>query len=305
MKRINRTYLFLILTFLISFSLVGLYLLIGGTYDNSLSATILAVFYMFIPMISALIVTKLIHKEPLQRNLFISFKINRWFFVAWLITVLISFGTLGISLLFPDVTYSPEMVGMISRFEDMFTAQELAQMKESMESFPVHPVWLAVIQGLIAGPTVNAIAGFGEELGWRGFLLRSFRKMHFMKASLIIGLIWGIWHSPLILMGHNYPEHPVFGVFMMTIWCILLTPLFLYITIKAKSVIAAAILHGTLNATAGVSIMVVQGGNDLTVGMTGLAGFVSLLIFLIGFFIIDRYLTKENMMTSSISNYLK
>lgn len=304
MDKINKTTLFLTLTFVISFSLVGLYNLFGGQYDNKVSATILAVTYMFIPMICALLVEKLIHKEKLKPNLLISFKINRWFFIAWLITPVMSFGTLGISLLLPDVTYSPEMTGMVNRFEDMLTPEQLEQMKNASETMPIHPIWLALLQGLIAGTTINAIAGFGEELGWRGFLLKSFRDMNFLKASIIIGFIWGVWHSPLILMGHNYPQHPEIGVLMMTIWCILLTPLFLYFTVKAESVIAAAIMHGTLNATAGIAIMVIDGGNDLTVGITGLAGFISLIVVLFVLIIYDNKLSKEKIMTNKISNYL-
>lgn len=196
------------------------------------------------------------------------------------------------------------MTGMVNRFEDMLTPEQLEQMKNASETMPFHPIWLALLQGLIAGVTINAIAGFGEELGWRGFLLKSFKKMNFLKASIIIGFIWGIWHLPLILMGHNYPQHPEIGVLMMTIWCILLTPLFLYITVKAKSVIAAAIMHGTLNATAGIAIMVIDGGNDLTVGITGLAGFISLIVVLFLLFIYDNKLSKEKIMTNKISNYL-
>jgi membrane protease YdiL (CAAX protease family) len=304
MDKINRTTLFLIMTFVISFSLVGLYKLFGGQYDNKVSATILAVTYMFIPMICAIVVEKMIHKEKLKPNLFISFKINKWFFIAWLITPIMSFGTLGISLLLPDVTYSPEMTGMVNRFEDMVTPEQLEQMKNATETIPIHPIWLALLQGLIAGATINAIAGFGEELGWRGFLLKSFKGMYFLKASIIIGFIWGIWHSPLILMGHNYPQHPGIGVLMMTFWCILLTPLFLYFTVKAKSVIAAAIMHGTLNATVGIAIMVIKGGNDLTVGITGLAGFISLIVVLLLLYLYDNKLSKEKIMTNKISNYL-
>jgi len=304
MEKINRTTLFLTLTFVISFSLVGLYKLFGGEYDNKVSSTILAVTYMFIPMFCAIIVEKVIHKEKLKSNLFISFKINKWFFIAWLITPFLSFGALGISLLLPDVTYSPEMTGMMNRFDDMLTPDQIEQMKNALETLPIHPIWLILIQGLIAGATINAIAGFGEELGWRGFLLKSFKEMSFLKASIIIGFIWGIWHFPLILMGHNYPQHPEIGVLMMTIWCILLTPLFLYFIIKSKSVITAAIMHGTLNATAGIAIMVINGGNDLTVGMTGLAGFVSLIIVLVLLFIYDNKLSKEKIMTNKINDYL-
>jgi uncharacterized protein len=304
MDKINKTTLFLSLTFLLSFSLAGLYKLFGGQYDDKISGTILAVTYMFIPMICVMIVEKGIHKEKLKPNLFISFKINKWFFIAWLLMPVISFGTFGISLLFPDVVYSPEMTGMIKRFEDAFTPEQMEQMKNSMQTLPIHPIWLSVIQGLIAGATINAIAGYGEELGWRGFLLKEFKGMFFLKASVFIGLIWGIWHSPLILMGHNYPQHPEIGVAMMTLWCILLTPLFLYITIKAKSVIAAAIMHGTLNATAGIAIMVIDGGNDLTVGMTGLAGFITLIIVVFALFIYDNKISKEKIMTNKIYNYL-
>jgi len=128
--------------------------------------------------------------------------------------------------------------------------------------------------------------------------------MSFLKASIVIGLIWGIWHSPLILMGHNYPQHPEIGVLMMTAWCILLTPLLLYFTIKAKSVIAAAIMHGTLNATAGIAIMVIAGGNDLTVGVTGFAGFISLVLLLFVLFIYDHMISKERIMTNSLSSKL-
>jgi len=304
MNKINRTTLFLLLTFVISFSLVGLYNFFGGQYDNKVSATILAVTYMFIPMICAILVEKVIYKEKLKPNLFISFKINKWFFIAWLITPIMSFATLGISLLLPDVTYSPEMTGMVNRFEDMLTPEQLEQMKNASETMPIHPIWLALLQGLVAGATINAIAGFGEELGWRGFLLKSFKEMNFLKASISIGVIWGIWHSPLILMGHNYPQHPEIGVLMMTVWCILLTPLFLYFTVKAKSVIAAAIMHGTLNATAGIAIMVIDGGNDLTVGMTGLAGFISLVVVLFVLFIYDHMISKERIMTNSLSSKL-
>lgn len=53
---------------------------------------------------------------------------------------------------------------------------------------------------------------------------------------------------------------------MMMIFCILLTPSFLYLTIKSKSVIAAAILHGTMNGTNVISLMLTEGGNDFTVG---------------------------------------
>jgi membrane protease YdiL (CAAX protease family) len=304
MKKINQTTLFLILTFTISFLLAGIYKLTGGGSQDRTGFMILGIIYMFIPTIAVLIVKKLIHREKIASELMISFKINKWFFVAWLIIPVLAFVTFGISLLFPDVMYSPDMSGMFSRFESMMTPEQAEQMRASVESLPLHPVWITLMQGLFAGITVNAIAGFGEELGWRGFLLKQFKDMNFMKASILIGFIWGIWHAPMILMGHNYPEHPVAGVFMMTILCILLSVIFLYITIKSKSVIAAAVLHGTMNATNGISIMLIEGGNDLTVGMPGLAGFIVLIIAITVLFVYDRYISKEKILVNKMSKFL-
>ena len=75
---------------------------------------------------------------------------------------------------------------------------------------------------------------------------------------------------------------------MMTIFTLLLAPIFSYVRLKAKSVIAAAIIHGSLNGTFGLAIMVVKGGNDLTVGVTGLAGFIVLAVANVGIFVYDR-----------------
>lgn len=303
MKRINKTLLFLLLTFVINFTMVGLFRVFGGEY-SSLSGTIMAVAYMFIPMISVLIVEKGIHKEKIQKRLMISFKINKWFFIAWLVMPALSILTFAISLLFSDVSYSPGMEGIFERLEAMVSPEKMEEMKNSIDTLPLHPYFLSIFQALIAGFTINAVAGFGEELGWRGFLVRQFQQMKFWKASVIIGFIWGVWHAPVILMGHNYPQHPQIGVAMMTVWCILLTPLFIYFTLKAGSVIAAAIAHGTLNASAGLAIMLIAGGSDLLVGLSGLSGFIALGILLLLFFVYDQFVIKEKLMTGRIATFL-
>ncbi|KUG04063.1 caax amino terminal protease family protein [hydrocarbon metagenome] len=272
----KKVLLFLGLTFLFDWLLVGLFLGQGGTYDNTTPAMIMAVGYMFVPMLAALFVQKLIYREPVIQPLGISFKLNRWWLVAWLLPVVLAVTTLGVSILFPGVEFSSEMAGYYDKLEGMLTPDQMEAMQEQAANFPVHPFWIALLQGLIAGPTINAVAGFGEELGWRGFLLKELMPLGFWKSSLTIGAIWGIWHAPLILQGHNYPQHPIIGVFMMVIWCLLLSPIFSYIRLKAKSVIAAAVLHGSLNATAGLPIIMLVGGSDLTVGVTGFAGFIVL-----------------------------
>jgi uncharacterized protein len=304
MKSINKTTFFLLLTFLLSFLSAGIYKVFAGQGPGDFGFMFFGAFYMFIPAISVVITEKLIYKQNIKNNLLISFKINKWFFIAWLIMPLIIFATVGINILFPGVEYNPEMTGFFDRMSGVLSPEEIGQMQQSMNELPFSVLWLTLIQGLIAGITINALFAFGEELGWRGFLLRSYQGITLLKASIVIGFIWGIWHAPLILMGHNYPQHPQAGVFMMIVFCLLLTPYHLYITIKSKSVIAAAIMHGSLNATAGISIMAISGGNDLTSGISGLAGFVTLAIFLMMLFIYDRYISKERIFTNRMGYYV-
>jgi len=293
-RNIKKAALFIGLTFFVSWLMAVLFFAFGGKWLSTPSSLVMAVSYMFVPMIMAIIVQKFIYRERLKEPLGISFKLNRWFVVAWLLPPIIAFATIGVSLVFPGVQFSPEpeTSRIFEHFSSILPAQRLEEIESQTASLPFHPFWFGLLLGLIAGVTINAVAGFGEELGWRGLLQREFRFMGFWKSSAIIGVIWGIWHAPIIFLGHNYPEHPVAGIFMMTILTVLLAPIFSYVRLKAKSVIAAAILHGSLNATAALPMVVIKGGNDLTVGVAGLAGFIVLAIVNISIFIYDRNLAK-------------
>jgi membrane protease YdiL (CAAX protease family) len=303
MKRINKTWLFIIIVFTISFSLAGLFKLLNFKFIG-IYAVIFGFLYMFLPTLSVLFVEKVVYKEKIRDKLLISFKINKWFIASILFPILLAFGAMGISLLFPQVFFSPDMEGLFKRFQDSLSPEQIDQMRFSFKAMPLNPVLLTTIQGVIAGLTINAVAGFGEELGWRGFLLNEFKGWRFSKVSIVVGAIWGFWHAPLILMGHNYPQHPQFGVFMMVIWCILLTFIFNYVTIKSKSVIAAAAIHGVLNGTAGISVMLLDGGNDLTIGITGFAGFISLAILISIVFVYDYWISKDKVFGNTIEKSL-
>ncbi|MDY0104796.1 MAG: hypothetical protein RBS07_17825 [Lentimicrobium sp.] len=165
MKRFNQTTLFLILTFVISFSMAAAYQLLTGGAVGTISYTILGATYMFVPALSVVIVKKLIFKEKLRSDMQISFKINNWFFAAWLIMPLSAFLTLGVSLLFPGVSYNPDMTGLAERFASMTSPEQLEEMKVQLAALPVSPIWLILLMGLGAGITVNGLAAFGEELG--------------------------------------------------------------------------------------------------------------------------------------------
>ena len=294
--RTKKILLFTGVTFFIDWSLVGIYLVLGGKADSA-GMALLAVFYMFVPMLVAIVVQKRIFRQPLASPLGISFKVNRWFFIAWFLPPVIAFMAMGISLLMPGVTFTPDMSGFFNSLAGALTPEQMDQARQQLAAMPMHPVWFILVLSLIAGTTVNAVAGFGEELGWRGFLVKELGFMGFWKSSALIGLIWGLWHAPLVLLGLNYPQHPQLGILVMTAWTVVIAPVFSYIRLKAKSVIAAAIFHGTINAVPGLAVVLLTGGDELTVGITGLAGFTAFIIVNLSLFIFDRFITRERVGT--------
>lgn len=243
---------------------------------------------MLIPLL-AVVFTQLIFKEPVLRGVGISFKINRWWFIGWLLMPLVALATLGVTLLMPGAHWTPD---------GETVQQALKSMPEGVGVWGV--IGITLLSGLFAGITINAVFAFGEEVAWRGFLMKEFKGRRFLAAALWIGVIWGLWHAPLILNGHNYPQHPVLGVLLMVVLCLLLTPMLMYFRKKSGSVVAAAIVHGSLNAVAGVTALVVTPANDLLYGAAGLAGMIVLLVVDVCLYLYDRFVSKDRIFTTSL-----
>lgn len=136
-------------------------------------------------------------------------------------------------------------------------------------------------------------------------MVNALRKKDFTFATIFTGVVWGFWHFPLILIGHNYPQHPIAGVFMMVLFCILISFIELYLVLKAKSVYPAAIFHGTINALGGLNIILIKGGGDLLNGITGLSGFVAMSIIVLMIFVFDKYIFRDNIFNKTIEEVLE
>ena len=101
------------------------------------------------------------------------------------------------------------------------------------------------------------ILGFGEEFGWRAYLTPKLEeKMPFGAAIVVSGIIWGLWHAPLILCGHNfgtdYKGYPYVGLALMCVSCVFLG-FFLTSLVKATdSSLPSALGHITFNNTMSV-----------------------------------------------------
>ncbi|HVT28775.1 MAG TPA: CPBP family glutamic-type intramembrane protease [Lacipirellulaceae bacterium] len=119
-------------------------------------------------------------------------------------------------------------------------------------------------------------------------LQREWAPLGFWKSSWLVGFMWGLWHIPFLLYGHNYPGHPYLGIVAMTIGTVLFASLIAYIFYQAKSVIAAAVMYGSLNGIALAPAIILRGGDPLLVGVMGLAGMIVLLGLNVGLYWLIR-----------------
>ena len=118
-------------------------------------------------------------------------------------------------------------------------------------------MFLIALNTVIIGPFLGLIISFGEEYGWRGFLQTELIRLGRIRGVLLLGIIWGIWHWPVIWMGHNYPGQPVLGSLCMVAYCIILAYFLAYAVFKSKGIWTAAYLHALNNQTLSFFVLAV------------------------------------------------
>lgn len=266
----KRLILFIALTIVIAWIVFLLIPIFGLTYGSGLSIIILAA-AMFVPALSS-VLTRLITKEGFQ-NMYLRphFRghIKYYLLIYFGPTALLFLSAMLYFLIFPG-SFDPELTFL----------KEAAAAKGAGGFSANQLLIVTVLQVIIIGPFINIIPTLGEELGWRGYLLPKLRIFLSDRAALALsGVIWGLWHTPVIVMGHNYGTgyagYPWLGILAMTVFCVVLGIIEGYFSIKLQSVIPAAMIHSAVNAGAGLPIILAKAGYYNTLlgpAITGLVG---------------------------------
>ncbi len=292
---------FIFLTFLISWSVALAAYLLHITYGSILSLVVLAVCYMPAPAYATLILQKLVYRGTLKPYGFTLKNLSlRWLLIttvgfAWFI-VLGTFVVIGIL----GNVFGVALFGRIDFSEAAFLQQLTIFTRGAFgnvpQHFPIPPVaifLLSLVQSVIAGFTVNLPFTFGEELGWRGLLLRETQKSGFLRSNLFIGVVWGLWHAPIIAQGHNYPGHPVAGIFMMTLLTTTLSFPMAYCRFKSRTILGPSALHGMFNPLGVLTALFVVGANPLFGFVAGVAGIAVTLLLTIGICFFDKKFIRD------------
>ncbi|MFY7068250.1 CPBP family intramembrane glutamic endopeptidase [Nocardiopsis changdeensis] len=134
------------------------------------------------------------------------------------------------------------------------------------DGIPV-PVGVLVAVQVAALPMaafINLLPALGEELGWRGWLLPKLMPLGTLPALLVSGVIWGVWHAPLVLLGYNYPDAPGWlAVVMMTGMCTVVGAVFGWLRLRSGSVWPAALAHAAFNGAGGTYLLFAAAGEHI------------------------------------------
>jgi membrane protease YdiL (CAAX protease family) len=126
---------------------------------------------------------------------------------------------------------------------------------------PIEMLIAVQLVSIPVGALLNLVPALGEEIGWRGWLLPKLMPLGVVPALAASGVIWGLWHAPLILLGYNYPNSPGWlGLSTMVGMCILMGAVFGWLRLRSQSVWAPALAHGSFNAAAGSYVLFASAG---------------------------------------------
>ncbi|RRO12671.1 CPBP family intramembrane metalloprotease [Saccharopolyspora rhizosphaerae] len=139
---------------------------------------------------------------------------------------------------------------------------------------------------------VHALPALGEELGWRGYLVKALLPLGQPGAFVTTGVLWGLWHAPILLLGYNYPTVPVVVSFlMMGSFCVLAGTLLSWLRLASDSVWPAVIAHGFLNSAGGMALIFSQAGHPVDnahVGLLGWSGWIVLVLLILGLVMLGK-----------------
>lgn len=227
--------------------------------------TPIALAMMATPMISALITVFAVERYPMTakdgqisgwQRLGLTFtkpyrRFFGYFVLAWLGTILLVFLALVTSSWFGFYRFD---------FENLSGLQSILVEKAISQGSPedaanvgatVHEVMFAQIISSIFFSFLNIIPALGEEVGWRGWLMPHLSRLGVLPTIVFSGIIWGLWHLPLLALGYNYPgKNLLISAGAMVGMCTVIGALFYWVRLRSRSVWPAAMAHGALNGSA-------------------------------------------------------
>lgn len=101
---------------------------------------------------------------------------------------------------------------------------------------------------LTVGTLISCLSAFGEEVGWRGYMVPRLVQAGVARADVVSGVIWSVWHVPLILWGgYAVGEYPLLSALLFVATVVPAALFYFRWRMTSGSVWPAVIAHGSWN----------------------------------------------------------
>ena len=145
---------------------------------------------------------------------------------------------------------------------------------------------------VVLGTLFSLLTATGEEIGWRGFLVPALsRKLSFLQTAAVSGLVWGIWHLPLVLFADYNAGTPAwYAVICFLIGVVALSTILAWLRLRSLSFWPAAFLHASHNLYVQGFFDRITVDNGITRWLAGEFGgvFAATLLLTAGLFVLAR-----------------
>jgi CAAX protease family protein len=144
------------------------------------------------------------------------------------------------------------------------------------------PAYILPILALLLIPEI--IVSFGEEYGWRGYLLPRLMPLGEIRASLIVGVIWALWHTPVLLAGVLYGGNSFWLALPIFVFTVTMST-FAYTWLgraSHHSSMLASIFHGSTNWFANKVAILLAAGSLLSFGFAMGMGWMLIVLTVYG-----------------------
>lgn len=289
-----------VFVFALSYGLVGAFFLSGGSFADA-SWVLFAQASALAPAAVAIGYTRWRLKRGVIAHLTMTPVWRSWLFVSWGLAPLLIVVALGLGLMLPGTYFDSSLQPAVNR--TLLSPEQANLLMQFSDKSSLPAVILLIPLGLVLSATTSLIAGCGEEFGWRGFVYTELKPLGYWKNAMITGMLWFVWHVPLLALGYGFPGHPLQGILLMGISCLVFSFIVSYLWEKS-SAFAAGLFHGSTESFMLVAIAPVAGGNELTVGMASISWIGALLILMSGLILYDRFISPSPVMFEQSSNSL-
>jgi uncharacterized protein len=141
-----------------------------------------------------------------------------------------------------------------------------------------------LVVSALAGSLIATPLFFGEEFGWRGYLQLRIADGRPLLAAVITGLIWGVYHYPVILVGFEGFENTLLGLIIFPVTTVLLSIVFGWLRYKTGSIWVTCLAHSATNGVGGalLAYLYMGGGSFLLASYVGVLGWLPLGLLSLG-----------------------